>query len=239
MQDVKVQNYSVWYTPQGQANWRAADGPGNITWSNVKQLNNFANNNNDAFTPWDASINLASDGERNFANVLWTHAQSDSTGPLAGDKDIQSASDSGFLRLQLQYGAARFEYSSFTNHRSRMAGAVNLMGIGPETSFTIFQCFFANNIAFLAGGAMAFRGTELLVIDSVFQGNAIQLPAGGLTTVPVYVRLHTGSMGQIEGTDGSDANSVTRNYPVGQISMLLCSRCIEPLVWQGRPNSET
>jgi hypothetical protein len=216
LQDVTVQNYTVWYTPQGQAFWREAEGPGNITWSNVKQLHNFANNNNDAFTPWDASIAVGADAERNFANILWTHTQSDSTGPVAGNKDIQSAADAGLLRLQLQYGAARFEYSSFINHRSRMAGAVNLMGTGPETSFSIVQCLFANNKAFLAGGALAFRGTELLVIDSVFQGNAVILPGGGVTTVPVYVRLHTGSMGLLDGAQATDTNSATRNFPVGR-----------------------
>jgi hypothetical protein len=29
-----IQNYTVWYTPQGQAIWNFADGPGNHTWSN-------------------------------------------------------------------------------------------------------------------------------------------------------------------------------------------------------------
>eukprot|EP01043_Picozoa_sp_COSAG02_P036865 COSAG02_NODE_2730_length_8142_cov_5.078080_4_plen_1074_part_00 len=214
LHDVTVQNYSVWYTPQGQATWNEADGPGTLVWSNSTHRYNWANNLNDAFTPWDGSVFVNSPGGSNIAIFLWSHIETDSVGALAGETDFQSAADAGALRLVLTYGSGRLEYSSFKNSRARTAAAVNLMG-SSGTNFTVFQCHFAYNIAFKQGGALAFRGSSLAIVNSVFLGNAIAKPAGGVILVPVYVRVHTGTMGQPP--SGIEASLQALNFPVWKI----------------------
>lgn len=214
LQDVTVQNYSVWYTPQGQVSWNEADGPGTLVWSHCNLRYNWANNQRDEFTPWDGSIHISSPGESNIASFLWSHTETDSVGALPGDKDFRNAADAGALRLMFQYGSARLEYSSFKNSRAKVAAAVNLMGGNGVTNFTVFQCLFAYNTAFAHGGALVFKGNNLAIVSSIFHGNIIEEPDGGITTVPVYVRVHTGSMGvPHSGVDSSQ----TLNFPVWKI----------------------
>jgi len=164
---------------------------------------------------------------------LMTHTNFDSVGTLANDEEYQTAGDAGAVRLVMALGSARLEYSSFKNSRSRTAPAMQFIGLGDNTNMTVVQCVFANNRAFLAGGALAFKGANLAIIDSIFQGNAIEPPAGGVTLTPVYVRVHTGSMG----VPPSGA-SASLNYPVwkvdGEEPYTVCNGvCSDPdAIWQ-------
>jgi hypothetical protein len=199
--------------------------------NSVFRADNWANNLNSGFTPWDGAVTIGSLGDINTF-FLWTHTTADSTGALAGELDYQNAADAGLLRLILDSGHGRLEYSTFKNSRARTAGAVNLLGSG-STTFDVIECVFVGNTAFLTGGALAFKGSALAIVDSIFLRNGIQQPAGGVTEVPVYVRVHTGSMGVPPG-----GTSMHLNLPVWKVDgsepLTVCNGvCSDPsAIWQ-------
>ena len=107
------------------------------------------------------------------------------------DNDVTAVSEGGAI-IFLPFATARLERSEFRGNKARVGGAISLTGGSGST--IIRTCVFIGNVAFGAGGAIAFKSTgNQLVLDTVFIGNEVSTSV--LPPTRITVRIFTGDSG--------------------------------------------
>jgi hypothetical protein len=108
-----------------------------------------------------------------------------------------------------------------------------------EIDVRIDQCLFKDNVVTLGGGAVYFgavMSSELLIMSSIFEANAVRPPQTGESNAPATVVMSTESMGE----ESVDVSPVWRidDGPVHGIGWDLCQAVMSRSQWsvqQGFP----